>query len=213
MKKTTVYNKFSLMIIPIILGILIIIINLNNYVYAECKNCILNNDQKLSQNIEYTQNHKTIKFNIQNDNYKSNLIFSSRNIDESNNSNILDLCTGSLQCFSGIVTKVIDGDTLDVGEQRIRLSLINTPERDQTGYFASKSFVESICGVGTKVLVDQDDGHTQGSYGRLIGIVYCGNDKILLNEILLETKNAKILKKICTKSEFAHTKWAQKFGC
>jgi endonuclease YncB( thermonuclease family) len=36
-------------------------------------------------------------------------------------------CKGTAACFIGNVTKVIDGDTLDVNGIRIRLSLINTP--------------------------------------------------------------------------------------
>ena len=36
-------------------------------------------------------------------------------------------CRGTAACFIGNVTKVIDGDTLDVNGIRIRLSLINTP--------------------------------------------------------------------------------------
>ena len=207
-------KKLGIIVISIIFSIMIITINLNNYVYAECKNCVMIYDKtKFSKNNEYLQNHETIKYNIQNNIYVPNWSLSNSNISLSNDTNIIDLCTGSAQCFSGIVTKVIDGDTLDVEDQRIRLSLINTPERNQYGYFESKNLVESLCGVGTKVIVDQDDGQTAGSYDRLVGVVYCGDSKISLNEILLESKNAKILKKICYKSEFSNTMWAQKFGC
>ena len=31
--------------------------------------------------------------------------------------------------FEGIVNHVVDGDTLDINDNRIRLALINTPER------------------------------------------------------------------------------------
>lgn len=37
-----------------------------------------------------------------------------------------DLCQN---CFSGIVTHIVDGDTLDIGNKRIRLALVDTPER------------------------------------------------------------------------------------
>ena len=36
-------------------------------------------------------------------------------------------CTGDAMCIKGKISKIIDGDTLDVGEKRIRLSLTSTP--------------------------------------------------------------------------------------
>ena len=35
--------------------------------------------------------------------------------------------------FEGIVNHMVDGDTLDINDNRIRLALINTPERGQEG--------------------------------------------------------------------------------
>ena len=43
-------------------------------------------------------------------------------------------CQGQADCFSGIVTEIVDGDTLDVNNVRIRLTLVNTPERGESGY-------------------------------------------------------------------------------
>ena len=36
--------------------------------------------------------------------------------------------------LEGIVNYVIDGDTLDINDIRIRLALVDTPERGQDGY-------------------------------------------------------------------------------
>ena len=44
----------------------------------------------------------------------------------------------------GIVTKVVDGDTLDINGIRIRLALVDTPEINQPGYDRAKQFVESL---------------------------------------------------------------------
>jgi ATP-binding cassette subfamily F protein 3 len=33
-----------------------------------------------------------------------------------------------------------------------------------------------MCPVGSKALVDEDDGQKEGSFDRVIGLVYCGND-------------------------------------
>ncbi|CAN5602346.1 hypothetical protein BH23THE1_BH23THE1_27840 [soil metagenome] len=62
-------------------------------------------------------------------------------------------------------------------ELLIRLALVNTPETGEQGYSQAKDLVSSVCGVGTKVIVDEDDGQKAGSYGRMIGLVYCGEDK------------------------------------
>src|SRR2546422_6052416 len=37
-------------------------------------------------------------------------------------------CKGTAACFTGSVTYIVDGDTLDVGSTRIRLALVNSPE-------------------------------------------------------------------------------------
>jgi hypothetical protein len=101
-------------------------------------------------------------------------------------------CQGAADCFTGIVTDIVDGDTLDVNNVRIRLSLVNTPERGDSGYSEAKLFTESMCPIGSKALVDEDDGQKEGSFDRVIGLVYCGNEKLLLNEHLLNEGHAQI---------------------
>lgn len=125
-----------------------------------------------------------------------------------------DLCLGNANCFTGTISKVIDGDTIDVdGEIRIRLALVNTPEQGEQGYQEAKDFVNSNCGVGTRVLVDEDDGQKGGSYGRMIGLVYCGDDNLLLNQMLIERGYAQIFDEYCERSEFSEMNWAQNNGC
>lgn len=120
-------------------------------------------------------------------------------------------CSGSASCFTGVVTAVIDGDTIDVGDKRIRFTLVDTPERGEGGYDEARSFTSAICAPGTKVLVDEDDGQLSGSYGRMIAKVYC--DGQLINEELLESDNATILTQYCRESEFASEEWASRNGC
>jgi endonuclease YncB( thermonuclease family) len=95
----------------------------------------------------------------------------------------------------------------------VRLTLVNTPERGQNGYAEAIDFVQSVCGVGTTALVDEDDGQKEGSFDRLIGLVYCGNEKLLLNERLVNEGHAKIFEDFCGTSEFSNEDWVQKFGC
>ena len=120
-------------------------------------------------------------------------------------------CNGNARCISGFVTRVIDGDTIVVGDKSIRFALVNTPEWGDFDYTQARNFIENICPVGSKVLVDEDDGQTQGSYGRIIAVIHC-ND-LNLNEEILEVGHAVILPQFCKVSEFADDPWAKKHGC
>jgi endonuclease YncB( thermonuclease family) len=122
-------------------------------------------------------------------------------------------CQGLADCFEGKVTEIVDGDTLDVNNVRIRLALVNTPEVYEDGYLDARSFTMSNCTVGTPAVVDEDDGQKGGSFGRMIGLVYCGSSERSLNELLLNSSLAAILPEFCSVSEFAASTWAQKSGC
>ena len=127
------------------------------------------------------------------------------------NSTKTDQCKGSAKCISGLVTRIIDGDTIVVDDKSIRFSLVNTPEWGDKDYFHAGAYIETVCPIGSKVVVDEDDGQTQGSFGRIIGKIYC--NRIILNEEILESGYAVILTKFCSVSEFANEPWAKKFGC
>ena len=117
-------------------------------------------------------------------------------------------CTGVAACFQDSVSYVVDGDTLDVGSTRIRLTLVNTPEVGEAGYSEAKQFTSQTCPVGTQALVDEDDGQTGGSYGRMIAVVYCQG--VNLNAELLTSGHAVLLSYYCSVSEFADQAWT---GC
>lgn len=144
------------------------------------------------------------------------------NNDENYNANVLPSteCQGQADCFKGKVTGIVDGDTLDINNIRVRLTLVNTPERGEAGYTEAREFVKSVCRIGTDVLVDEDDGQKEGSYDRLIGLVYCvGDDNssnkkgALLNEVLLQRGYAVVFEELCDKSEFSNADWVQQYGC
>jgi endonuclease YncB( thermonuclease family) len=122
-------------------------------------------------------------------------------------------CQGIGSCFDGTVTKVVDGDTLDIDNVRIRLALVNTPETFQDGYTKAKQFVETNCGVGTHAMIDEDGGQKSGSYGRMIGLVFCENLVPSLNKAILTSGNAEILTQYCSVSEFSGKDWARQYGC
>lgn len=105
----------------------------------------------------------------------------------------------------GIVTKVVDGDTLDINGIRIRLALVDTPEINQPGYDRAREFVESLC-LGKKGELDVDSGQRRGDrHGREIGVVYC--DGVNMNEKLMSNNLARILVEFCDITEFANENW------
>ena len=120
-------------------------------------------------------------------------------------------CTGTALCITDKVTRIVDGDTLSVKKYMIRLSLTNTPEKNQTGFSEATSFTNTLCPVGSTITVDQDDKQPYDKYKRLVGKVFCG-DKVLNSE-LLYGGHATILKKYCSTSEFSGEVWAKKYGC
>jgi micrococcal nuclease len=118
-------------------------------------------------------------------------------------------CSGYAACFSGQVTQIVDGDTIKVDSDSIRFALVNTPEVGEYGYGQAKDFIGKICPPGSTILVDEDDLQTQGSYGRMIAVVYCNG--MNLNKAILDQGYGKIETNFCSKSEFANEGWA--YGC
>jgi micrococcal nuclease len=120
-------------------------------------------------------------------------------------------CLGTARCFEGTVTQVIDGDTIKVDGQSIRFALASSPELSDEGGKASKKFIEVLCPAGSTVIVDEDDMQTGGSYGRIIGVVYCNGNN--LNEELVNSQYGYIIDSFCENSEFGTNEWARKNGC
>ncbi|MGI0050508.1 MAG: thermonuclease family protein [Nitrososphaeraceae archaeon] len=110
--------------------------------------------------------------------------------------------------LSGKVNHVVDGDTLDINDIRIRLSLVDTPERGDPGFKEATQFVVKLC-LGENAEVDMDDGQRRGSFGREIGVVYCDGEN--LNEQLMENNLGIIDTRFCEKSEFSNDKWAKPY--
>jgi hypothetical protein len=121
------------------------------------------------------------------------------------------LCKGTARCFNGIVTKITDGDTLEVNNIPIRLALVNAPEYYETGYNEAKEFASSICPAGSTATVDEDDGQTAGSYNRTIAVVYC--EGINLNARILTNEYVSLDKSFCNVSEFKNEYWVVNEGC
>jgi micrococcal nuclease len=125
-----------------------------------------------------------------------------------------DLVTTSSSNFSGTVTKVIDGDTLDVTTTEeeiitVRLALIDAPETDESGFDEAKNFMTEKClDKSSEVDPDNNQGLT---YGRTLAVVYC--DGVNVNEAILDSGFADVYQDFCDVSEFADSNWAQEHGC
>ncbi len=120
------------------------------------------------------------------------------------------LCSGNAGCFTGVVTSVIDGDTIKVDGQSIRFALVDAPKIKYDGG-KSRNFIEQICPVGSTVVVDQDDEQIEDKYGRMLGVIYC-ND-LNLNKELLDSGLGDLYSAFCDQSEFSTHSWALKHGC
>ena len=120
-------------------------------------------------------------------------------------------CSGTAGCTIGTVTKIIDGDTIHVDDQSVRFALASAPNLEGYGGVDSKNFIQTICPIGSKVLVDEDDGHVLDDHARMVGMITC-NDMIL-NEELLDANLGHLELRFCSSSEFANESWAKKYGC
>jgi len=123
----------------------------------------------------------------------------------------LQECSGTARCITGSVTKIIDGDTIHVNGESVRFALASAPELSGFGGVESREFIDTICPVGSDVIVDEDDGQTGESYGRIIGVIYCNG--MNLNSELLDADLGYLEERFCDSSEFANDSWAQKHGC
>ncbi len=120
-------------------------------------------------------------------------------------------CSGTARCITGIVTKIVDGDTIHVDGVSVRFALSSAPELKGFGGIDSRDFIDTICPVGSKVLVDEDDSQTGKNSGRIIGLITC--NEVNLNSELLDAGLGYLADQFCDSSEFANDSWAIKHGC
>jgi len=112
-------------------------------------------------------------------------------------------------CIERTVTRVIDGDTLEVeGGLRIRLVLVDAPELSETPGPASRDYLTSLC-LGSRALLDEDDLQIgEDPYGRILAVVICGRTNA--NAALIASGHADTYRQFCAGSEFGGEAWT---GC
>jgi endonuclease YncB( thermonuclease family) len=122
-------------------------------------------------------------------------------------------CLGSAGCVEGVVTRIVDGDTLYVRLNntiyKVDLALIKVPSRTEEGFMESTAFTRDLC-LGSNVLVDPD-GMLPTSNSDVLAVVYCSSSN--LNNELLDNGYAELETEQCATSEFANEPWAKGHGC
>jgi endonuclease YncB( thermonuclease family) len=122
-------------------------------------------------------------------------------------------CVGSAGCVEGVVTRIVDGDTLYVRLNstiyKVDLALIKAPSRTEEGFMESTAFTRDLC-LGSNVLVDPD-GMLLTSNSDVLAVVYCSSSN--LNSELLDNGYAELETEQCTTSEFANEPWVKDHGC
>ena len=82
------------------------------------------------------------------------------------------------------ITRIVDGDTVDCDAQRIRLLLIDTPERSQPPFGAqAAAALEQLIPVGSTVRVEYDVRRTD-RYNRTLAYLYTERG-MFVNEALV----------------------------
>jgi micrococcal nuclease len=92
-----------------------------------------------------------------------------------------------------IVTEIVDGDTFRCGERgRVRLLLIDSPERDQEPFAAAaREALASLLPVGSEALLESDV-QPRDQYGRLLAYVY-RPDGLQVNEMMVRSGYAVVV--------------------
>ncbi len=109
-------------------------------------------------------------------------------------------------CIEREVTRVIDGDTLDVeGGLRIRLVLVDAPELSESAGPQARDYLADLC-LGTLALIDEDDFQIgDDPFGRILAVVYC--DGINANAAIISSGHADTYYDFCAESEFGSASW------
>ena len=101
--------------------------------------------------------------------------------------------------YEAIVTRVVDGDTIDVdiklgfdvmlSKQRVRLYGIDTPEsrtrnkEEKVRGLISKNYLLNTCNIGSTIRLRSKE---RGKFGRILGVIYKDDDTISINQTMIE---------------------------
>ena len=119
----------------------------------------------------------------------------------------LDCSEEKGECYSTTISEIIDGNVIQDSDGRlIELSLVSMQELHVSDGSKSKEYVESVCPVGSSILVDEDDLQLSGKYDAMMAKITCKG--INLNHSLLTSNHGIIDTSSCKYSEFSEESWA-----
>ena len=114
--------------------------------------------------------------------------------------------------MQGNITRIIDGDTLVFNGDTYRLSLIDTPEKNEDGASEATSALSELCPVGSVAYMELDSVVSQDRYGRYLGVVWCegNNYTTTAGEYLYDNGFLKkFYTEFCVSMETATVQWAE----
>ena len=107
----------------------------------------------------------------------------------------------------GEVARVIDGNTLEIGEVRIRLALVDVKDSGDGGA-PHAVLARLLCPEGSAAHYDVDGGQPTDRYGRTVAEVHCGS-AVSLNALMVQFGLGWINVHYCGVSEFSGSQWAR----
>ena len=118
-------------------------------------------------------------------------------------------------CFIAIVSHIIDGDTLDVRAagttRRVRLVLVDAPERDTARGPQATQQLAALCPVNSPAAVFPDLRQPRDEFGRTLGVIYCSGRNA--NAEMIRSGHAQLYRRYCRGSAFGKQEWARALGC
>ncbi|MFY9300461.1 MAG: thermonuclease family protein [Candidatus Nitrosotenuis sp.] len=106
-------------------------------------------------------------------------------------------------CFAGPIEKILTANVLLIDGKWIKLSLIDTLEKEHSVYNESILFTARICKIGENAVVELDKWQFYDRSARNVAQVTCSGK--ILNEELLVAGHATISKDLCAESIFSKT--------
>lgn len=111
------------------------------------------------------------------------------------------------ECYETTLLRVLGSNIIKTADRTsIQFVLVTVPELGTSEGNKIKEFIEAICPIGSKLIIDEDDEQLNGIDGKILAKVTCNETN--LNKLLVENTHGKIDIRYCKNSEFVQEEWA-----